>query len=183
LSPTRGPAIVTGASGGVGSIAIAILAKNGWHVTASTGRLHEADYLSSLGATEVIDRRELMAPTRHLAAERWIAGIDSVGSHTLANVLSMTRYGGAIAACGMVGGLDLPASVAPLILRGVSLLGIDSVACPRSTRLMAWARLASDLDRARLGSITTTVPFKDVVESSRELLAGRVRGRIVVNIG
>lgn len=182
LCPADGAAIVTGASGGVGSVAVALLAQAGWRVIASTGRPHEAAYLAGLGAADVIERGELATPARALAKERWAAGIDSVGSHTLATVLSMTRYGGAIAACGLAGGMDLPASVAPFILRGISLLGIDSVACSTPLRHTAWARLAGDLDRDRLASITTTIPFKNLPEVAPEILEGRVRGRIVVEI-
>ena len=150
-----GPAVVTGAAGGVGSVAIALLAKAGWSVIASTGRASEADYLKSLGASEIIERASLSGPGKPLAKERWAAGVDSVGSTTLANVLSQTRYGGAVAACGLAGGMDLPGSVAPFILRGVKLLGIDSVHCPLETRKAAWARLARDLDRAKLAEMTT----------------------------
>ncbi len=156
LKPSDGPVVVTGAAGGVGSVATALLAKAGWHVVASTGRAEEADYLKGLGAAEIIDRNELSAPGRPLGKERWIAGVDAVGSHTLANVLSMTTYGGAVAACGLAQGMDLPASVAPFILRGVALLGVDSVMCPKPRRLEAWARLASDLDRGKLATMTTT---------------------------
>jgi acrylyl-CoA reductase (NADPH) len=182
LQPADGPVIVTGAAGGVGSIAITLLAKAGWHVIASTGRAEEADYLEGLGAAEIIDRNELSSPGRPLGKERWIAGVDSVGSHTLANVLSMTRYGGAVTACGLAQGMDLPGSVAPFILRGVSLLGIDSVMCPKPRRLEAWARLATDLDRERLGRITSTIRLEDVIAAGTDILAGKVRGRLVVEI-
>src|ERR1700733_445626 len=147
LNPARGPVIVTGAAGGVGSVAVALLAKLGYTIAASTGRPEEADYLKGLGATEIVERKELTGPARPLGKERWAAGIDAVGSTTLANVLSMTRYGGAVAACGLAGGMDLPTSVAPFILRGVSLLGIDSVMCPLPLRKEAWHRLEKDLDR------------------------------------
>lgn len=183
LKPADGPVVVTGAAGGVGSVAVALLAKAGWHVVASTGRQEEAEYLKGLGASEIIDRAELSAPGRPLGKERWIAGIDAVGSHTLANVLSMTKYGGAVAACGLAQGMDLPASVAPFILRGVSLLGIDSVMCPKQRHLEAWARLASDLDRERLALMTTTIPLADVIETGRAIVDGKVRGRVVVEIG
>jgi acrylyl-CoA reductase (NADPH) len=182
LTPDRGPVIVTGASGGVGSVAIALLARAGWHVIASTGRVQESDYLKGLGAAEILDRAELSGPARPLGKERWAAGVDSVGSHTLANVLSMTRYGGAVAACGLAAGMDLPTSVAPFILRGVSLLGIDSVMAPKSLRLEAWKRLAQDLDHAKLASMTSTIPLDKVIEAGPEILAGKVRGRIVVEI-
>ena len=183
LTPSMGPAIVTGAAGGVGSIAIALLAKAGWRVIASTGRPQEADWLKALGAAEVIDRGELSAPGRPLGKERWAAGVDSVGSHTLANVLAQTSYGGAVAACGLAQGMDLPASVAPFILRGVSLLGIDSVMCPKPRRMAAWARLASDLDANKLASLATTIPFEAALDSARSILDGKIRGRVVVEIG
>ena len=183
VSPDMGPAVVTGAAGGVGSVAIALLAKAGWSVIASTGRPAEADYLKRLGAAEILDRNTLSAPAKPLAKERWAAGVDSVGSHTLANLLSQTRYRGAIAACGLAGGMDLPGSVAPFILRGVRLLGIDSVQCPMAPRLSAWARLARDLDRGLLASMTQTIPFDRVFEIGAAILKGEVRGRVVVEIG
>lgn len=182
VSPKSGPVVVTGAAGGVGSVATAILSKLGYHVIASTGRASEADYLKSLGAAEVIDRNELSAPAKPLARERWAGGVDSVGSTTLANLLSMTKYGGAIAACGLAGGMDLPSSVAPFILRGVCLLGIDSVMCPIDPRKAAWQRLASDLDRTKLSEITTEISLAEVPEWGAKILAGQVRGRIVVKI-
>ena len=182
LTPDRGPAVVTGAAGGVGSVAVAILKRNGWHVIASTGRRDEADYLSGLGAAEVIDRSELSQGGKPLAKERWAAGIDSVGSLTLANVLAATRYGGAVAACGLAGGMDLPASVAPFILRGVSLLGIDSVMALKGQRLEAWSRLARDLDHGKLQTMTRTIRFAEVIEAGREILEGKIRGRVVVEI-
>ena len=183
VKPADGPVVVTGAAGGVGSVAVALLAKAGWHVIASTGRAEEAEYLKGLGAAEIIDRAELSAPGRPLGKERWIAGVDAVGSHTLANVLSMTKYGGAVAACGLAQGMDLPASVAPFILRGVSLLGIDSVMCPKPRRLEAWARLASDLDRDRLALMSTRIPLTDVIDTARAIVDGKVRGRVVVEVG
>ena len=182
LTPKRGPVVVTGAAGGVGSVAIAVLSKLGYHVIASTGRMSEAAYLRDLGAAEVIDRGELSGPARPLAKERWAGGIDSVGSTTLANLLAMTKYRGAIAACGLAGGLDLPSSVAPFILRGVSLLGIDSVMCPIELRKAAWSRLASDLDRRKLAEITHEIGLDEVVAAGSKVLAGEVRGRIVVKI-
>ncbi len=182
LKPEAGPVVVTGAAGGVGSVAIAVLSKLGYHVIASTGRLSEAGYLKDLGATEVIDRNELSAPAKPLAKERWAAGIDSVGSTTLANLLSMTRYGGAVAACGLAAGMDLPSSVAPFILRGVSLLGIESVMCPIELRKTAWTRLTSDLDRAKLAEITQEIALDQVIDAGAKILAGEVRGRIVVKI-
>jgi acrylyl-CoA reductase (NADPH) len=183
LRPVDGPVVVTGAAGGVGSVAIALLAKAGWHVIASTGRAEQADYLKGLGAAEIIDRNELSGPGRPLGKERWIAGIDAVGSHTLANLLSMTRYGGAIAACGLAQGTDLSASVVPFILRGVSLFGIDSVMCPKPRRLEAWSRLAADLDREKLAAITSNISLAEVIPAGADILAGRVRGRLVVEIG
>ncbi|WP_439373803.1 MDR family oxidoreductase [Bradyrhizobium sp. PMVTL-01] len=182
LSPKSGPVVVTGAAGGVGSVATAVLSKLGYHVIASTGRAAEADYLKHLGAAEVIDRSELSAPAKPLAKERWAGGVDSVGSTTLANLLSMTKYGGAIAACGLAAGMDLPSSVAPFILRGVCLLGIDSVMCPIEPRKAAWQRLASDLDRTKLAEITQEISLDDVPGWGAKILAGQVRGRVVVKI-
>ena len=182
LSPKSGPVVVTGAAGGVGSVAIAVLSKLGYHVIASTGRMSEADYLKSLGAAEAIDRNELSGPAKPLAKERWAGGVDSVGSTTLANLLSMTKYGGAIAACGLAAGMDLPSSVAPFILRGVCLLGIDSVMCPIEQRKVAWHRLAADLDRGKLAEITHEIGLPDVVGQGAKILSGQVRGRIVVKI-
>jgi acrylyl-CoA reductase (NADPH) len=182
LSPKSGPMVVTGAAGGVGSVAIAVLAKLGYHVIASTGRQSEASYLKSLGAAEVIDRNELSGPAKPLAKERWAGGVDSVGSTTLANLLSMTKYGGAIAACGLAAGMDLPSSVAPFILRGACLLGIDSVMCPLAPRKAAWERLARDLDRSKLSEITHEIGLDQVIDWGPKILAGQVRGRIVVKI-
>jgi acrylyl-CoA reductase (NADPH) len=183
LAPARGPIIVTGAAGGVGSVAVALLAKLGYPVIASTGRPQEAAYLKGLGAGEIIERKELSGPPRPLAKERWAGGVDSVGSTTLANVLSMIRYGGAIAACGLAGGMDLPTSVAPFILRGVSLLGIDSVMCPLPLRQEAWKRLETDLDRSKLAAMTSEIGLGDVIEAGKRIAEGQVRGRIVVKIG
>ena len=182
LTAKHGPIIVTGAAGGVGSVATAVLSKLGYHVIASTGRMSEAGYLKDLGAAEVIDRSELSGPAKPLAKERWAGGIDSVGSTTLANVLSMTKYGGAVAACGLAAGMDLPTSVAPFILRGVCLLGIDSVMCPIERRKTAWSRLASDLDRGKLTEITHEIGLDEVIGAGAKILAGQVRGRIVVKI-
>ena len=182
LTPKDGPMVVTGAAGGVGSVAIAVLSKLGYHVIASTGRAAEADYLRGLGASEIIDRNELSGAAKPLAKERWAGGVDSVGSTTLANLLSMTKYRGAIAACGLAAGMDLPSSVAPFILRGVCLLGIDSVMCPLELRKQAWGRLASDLDRSKLAEITHEIGLDDVVAAGAKILAGQVRGRIVVKI-
>ena len=182
LEPARGPVVVTGAAGGVGSVAIAVLSKLGYRVIASTGRVSEAGYLKALGATEIIDRNELSVSAKPLAKERWAAGVDSVGSTTLANLLSMTKYRGAIAACGLAAGMDLPSSVAPFILRGVSLLGIDSVMCPIELREVAWKRLASDLESGKLVEITQEIGLDEIIEASGRILAGQVRGRIVVKI-
>jgi acrylyl-CoA reductase (NADPH) len=182
LRPTAGPALVTGAAGGVGSMAISFLASKGWTVIASTGRLRETDYLKSLGAAEVVDRATLSAPGRPLGKERWAAAVDSVGSTTLANVLAQTQYGGAVAACGLAGGMDLSATVAPFILRGVSLLGIESVNCPAPRRLEAWRRLAADLDRAKLAAMTETIPLNQVFDAGARIVKGETRGRLVVTI-
>ncbi len=183
VAPGRGPVVVTGAAGGVGSVAVAILAKLGYQVVASTGRSQEADYLKGLGAAEVIDRAELSGQARALGKERWAGGINSVGSTTLANLLSMTSYGGAVAACGLAGGMDLPGSVAPFILRAVSLLGIDSVMCPQPIRREAWKRLASDLDRGKLQAMTSEIALPEVLDAGGKIMEGRVRGRIVVKVG
>ncbi|MET0220617.1 MAG: MDR family oxidoreductase [Tardiphaga sp.] len=182
LTTASGPVVVTGAAGGVGSVATSVLSKLGYHVIASTGRPAEADYLKQLGAAEVIDRNGLSGPAKPLARERWAGGVDSVGSTTLANLLSMTKYGGAIAACGLAAGMDLPSSVAPFILRGVCLLGIDSVMCPIAVRKTAWARLAQDLDRSKLAEITREIGFDQVLGMGRDILAGQIRGRVVVKI-
>ncbi len=177
-----GPVIVTGAAGGVGSVAVSLLAKLGFHVIASTGRAAESDYLRSLGAAEIVDRNELSGPAKALAKERWAGGIDSVGSATLANLLSMTKYGGAIAACGLAGGMDLPSSVAPFILRGVCLLGIDSVMCPIGPRKAAWERLARGIDHNKLAEMTTEIGLSEVLGVAPKILEGQLRGRTVVKI-
>jgi acrylyl-CoA reductase (NADPH) len=182
LTPASGPVVVTGAAGGVGSVATSVLSKLGYHVIASTGRLAESDYLKHLGAAEVIDRNELSGTPKALAKERWAGGVDSVGSTTLANLLSMTKYGGAIAACGLAAGMDLPSSVAPFILRGVCLLGIDSVMCPVTARNAAWKRLAQDLDRSKLAEITQEIGFDQLLGAAAQILAGQIRGRLVVKI-
>jgi acrylyl-CoA reductase (NADPH) len=182
VAPRHGPVIVTGAAGGVGSVAVTLLAKLGFAVVASTGRPAEADYLKSLGAREIIERKELAGASKPLGPERWAGGIDTVGSTTLANVLSMTRYGGAIAACGLAGGMDLPATVAPFILRGVSLIGIDSVMCPSERRREAWKRLASDIDAGKLAMMTSEIDLAGVMDAGRRIVEGAVRGRIVVKI-
>ena len=183
LVPASGPIAVTGAAGGVGSVATAILSKRGFAVHAVTGRPQEADYLKGLGASEIVERKELAAPAKPLAKERWAGAVDAVGSTTLANLLSMTRYGGAVAACGLAGGMDLPTSVAPFILRGVCLYGIDSVMCPIDRRREAWKRLENDLDRQKLATMTREIVLSDVIGVAPEILSGQVRGRIVVRIG
>ncbi len=177
-----GEILVTGASGGVGSIAIAILSGWGYRVVASTGKLDEADYLKSLGAAEVLDRAALSAAGKPLQKERWAGVIDSVGSHTLVNAIAQVRYGGVVTACGLAQGLDFPASVAPFILRGVRLIGIDSVMAPRERRIAAWNRLASDLDTAKLDAITREITLADALAQAPEIIAGKVRGRLVVNV-
>lgn len=182
ITPDRGPVVVTGAAGGVGSVAVSILSKLGYHVVASTGRPAEADYLKELGAAEIISRDELSGPAKPLAKERWAGGVDAVGSHTLANVLSMTSYGGAVTACGLAQGMDLPASVAPFILRGVSLLGIDSVMAPRELRLEAWKRIGTDLDHAKLTALSTLMPFEGIINAAHDIVEGKVRGRLVVEM-
>ena len=182
IKPSDGDILVTGANGGVGSVAIALLGKLGYRVIASTGRLHEAEALKALGAAEVIDRAELSAPGKPLAKERWVGTVDTVGSHTLANVCAGTKYRGAVAACGLAQGMDFPASVAPFILRGVTLYGIDSVMAPKALREQAWARLAQDLDLAKLDSMVSEVPLSGAIAAGADILAGKVRGRLVVNV-
>jgi acrylyl-CoA reductase (NADPH) len=182
ITPDHGPIVVTGAAGGVGSVAIALLAGQGFQVIASTGRPDEASYLRDLGAAEIINRGELSAAGKPLAKERWAGGIDPVGSTTLANMLSMTKYGGAVAACGLAGGMDLPGSIAPFILRGVSLLGIDSVQCSPKLRNEAWRRLESELDRGKLEQMVHQIGLSEVIDLAGTILDGRVRGRIVVKI-
>lgn len=180
--PAKGPVLVTGAAGGVGSIAIALLSKLGHRVIAATGRTGEEAYLRQLGAAEVIDRSELNTDPRPLAKERWAAAVDAVGSRTLANVLSSTSYGGAVAACGLAQGMDLPTSVAPFILRGVTLAGIDSVQCPRERRIQAWERLARDLDLGKLSSTVSPAKLADVLALAPQILKGQIRGRVVVDV-
>lgn len=182
LTPARGDILVTGANGGVGSVAIALLSSLGYRVVASTGRPEEADYLRALGAAEVIDRHTLSEPGGPLGAERWAGAIDSVGSHTLANALAQTRYRGVVAACGLAQGVDLPATVLPFILRNVTLAGIDSVNAPQAVRLEAWSRLARDLDLEKLGRTTTIVGLADVPEVVARIFAGSVQGRTVVDV-
>ncbi len=182
ITPDRGPVVVTGANGGVGSVAISILAKLGYEVIASTGRMEEEAFLKGLGASEIIDRAELSEAGRPMGKERWAGGVDAVGSHTLANVLAQTKYGGAVAACGLAQGFDLPTTVMPFILRGVSLLGIDSVMAPKSVREEAWARLAKDLDQDKLASLTTEIGFEDLIQTAHDIIDGKVRGRVVATL-
>ena len=182
LAPGVGEVLVTGANGGVGSVAIALLARLGHRVIASTGRPQEADFLKALGAAEIVPREELSAPGKPLAKERWAAVVDSVGSHTLANACAATRYGGAVAACGLAQGMDFPGSVAPFILRGITLYGIDSVMAPLALRQQAWLRLARDLDAAKLESITREISLSESLAVAGDLLAGRVRGRVLVDV-
>ncbi len=182
VRPGDGEVLVTGASGGVGSIAVALLARAGFAVVASTGRPGEADYLRSLGAASVMDRAELSSPGKPLARERWAGVVDPLGSHTLVNACAATRYGGAVAACGLAQGMDFPGTVAPFILRGVTLYGVDSVRAPRSLRVETWERLARDLDRARLEALASEIGLEQAISAAPELLAGRVRGRLVVDV-
>jgi len=182
ITPDRGPVIVTGAAGGVGSVALAILARLGYSTIASTGRPEEEAYLRDLGASEIIHRDELSNPGKPLGKERWAAGVDAVGSHTLANVLAMTSENGAVAACGLAQGMDLPASVAPFILRGVTLLGINSVTAPKALRMEAWQRIATDLDLEKLAAMSETISLRDVIKAGEDIVAGKVRGRLVVAI-
>jgi acrylyl-CoA reductase (NADPH) len=183
VTPGSGPVLVTGAAGGVGSVAVAVLARLGYEVIASTGRREEEGFLRALGAAAVIDRSELSEPARPLGKERWAGAIDVAGSHTLANAISMTRLHGCVAACGLAQGMDLPTSVAPFILRGVTLAGIDSVMAPRAKRIAAWDRLARDLDKAKLAALTITRPMSEVLALAPEIVAGRVRGRVVLEVG
>lgn len=182
VQPSDGEILVTGAAGGVGSVAIAILAKLGYTVVAATGRTQDSDYLKRLGASEVIDRAPLASPGKPLGKERWAGAVDVVGSHVLANVCATTQYGGVVTACGLAAGMDFPATVAPFILRGVTLAGIDSVMCPRANRLIAWERLATDLDTAKLGAIGCEVGLAEAIPLASQLLNGEIRGRIVVDV-
>jgi acrylyl-CoA reductase (NADPH) len=183
MTPDSGTMVVTGASGGVGSVAVALLARLGWRVAAVTGRPEEADYLKSLGAYEIIDRAELAEPGKPLQSQRFAAGVDTVGSVTLANVLARTQFDGAVAACGNARGMDLPASVAPFILRGVTLLGVEAVRPRLALRREAWARLARDLDKETLSRMSETIPFSEALERAKQIVEGKVRGRVVVAIG
>ena len=182
IAADKGPIVVTGANGGVGSVAISLLSKLGYEVIASTGRTDEADFLKGLGAAEIMDRNELSEAGGPLGKERWAGGVDAVGSHTLANVIAQTKYGGAVAACGLAQGFDLPATVMPFILRGVSLLGIDSVMAATSLRKEAWSRLESDLDMAKLESLTTEIGFDDLMGAAKGIVDGKIRGRVVTTV-
>ncbi len=182
VSPEQGEILVTGATGGVGSVAIALLSKAGFTVAAATGKSSEADYLKGLGATTVLDRAEFADAGKPMQKERWAGVIDSVGSHTLANACAQTRYGGTVAACGLAQGMDFPASVAPFILRGVSLLGIESVMAPSAPRIAAWARLSRDLDASALDAIANEIALGEAIDAAGQLLEGKVRGRIVVDV-
>jgi acrylyl-CoA reductase (NADPH) len=182
VQPEDGEILVTGAAGGVGSVAISILSKLGYTVIASTGRPEEADYLKSLGASDIIDRNELSSPGRPMGKERWAGAVDTVGSHTLANICATMKYGGTVAACGLAQGMDLPASVAPFILRGVILHGVDSVYCPKEKRIEAWNRLASDLDTSHIDLITNEVPLSEAIATAEQILDGKIRGRTIVNV-
>ena len=183
VKPEHGEVLVTGANGGVGSFTIAILAKLGYQVVASTGRVAESDYLKQLGAARIIDRATLSEPGRPLAKEQWAAAVDSVGSHTLVNVCAGIKYRGTVAACGLAQGMDFPGSVAPFILRGVTLAGIDSVTRPQADRLEAWSRLATDLDTSLLPLISREIGLSEVIDIAPQLIAGQVRGRVVVDTG
>ena len=182
VRPDAGEVLVTGATGGVGSVAVALLASLGFRVVATTGKTAEADYLTTLGAAEILDRATLAAPGKPLQKERWAAVVDSVGSHTLANACASTRYGGTVAACGLAQGMDFPATVAPFILRGVALIGVDSVMAPKALREEAWSRLARDLDRAKLASIGRRIALAEAIGIAPQILAGSVRGRLVVDV-
>ncbi|NVK40737.1 MAG: oxidoreductase [Oceanospirillaceae bacterium] len=182
VTPEDGDILVTGANGGVGSFAVSLLAKLGYRVVASTGRPQEAEYLKALGASEIIDRSELSEPGKPLQKERWAGAIDSVGSHTLANVCAGTRYGGTVAACGLAQGMDLPATVAPFILRGVTLAGVDSVMCPKPQRMEAWHRLVPLLDVQALDAIANEISLDQAIDTAKDLLQGKVRGRVIVKV-
>jgi acrylyl-CoA reductase (NADPH) len=182
VTPDKGEIVVTGAGGGVGSVAVALLSKLGYAVVGVTGRPEERDYIKSLGATDVLERSTFAMPGKPLGRERWAGAVDVVGSHTLTNVCATTKYRGVVTACGLAGGMDFPATVAPFILRGVTLAGIDSVMCPRADRLVAWQRLATDLDIAKLGLIANEIGLTDVIPTATRLLDGRVRGRVIVDV-
>lgn len=182
VKPGDGEIVVTGAAGGVGSVAIAVLSKLGYSVVAVTGRPDDADYLKQLGAVEILDRSQFSAPGKPLSKERWAGAVDVVGSHTLANICASTRYRGVVTACGLAGGMDFPSTVAPFILRGVTLAGVDSVMCPRAERMIAWQRLGTDLDIDKLGAISRVVGLDEAIPLAHQLLAGSVRGRVVVDV-
>jgi acrylyl-CoA reductase (NADPH) len=182
VAPGSGPILVTGAAGGVGSVAVAVLTKLGYEVAASTGRPEEADFLRGLGATEILNRADFSGPAKPLGRERFAGVVDVAGSHTLANAISQTKYGGCVAACGLAQGMDLPGSVAPFILRGVTLAGIDSVMAPKPKRIAAWNRLAAGLDREKLDALTVTRPLADVIALAPQIVAGKVRGRVVLTV-
>lgn len=182
VTPAHGEILVTGAAGGVGSVAIAVLAKLGYTVVAVSGRTEEADYLKRLGASEVLSRAEFATPGKPLGKERWAGAVDVVGSHTLANVCATTKYRGVVTACGLAGGMDFPATVAPFILRGVTLAGIDSVMCPRADRLEAWRRLGSDLDISKLETISTEISLAEAIPAASKLINGEIRGRVIVDV-
>ena len=182
VTPDQGEILVTGAAGGVGSVAVAVLSRLGYTVVGVRGRPEESDYIKNLGATEVLDRSAFSSPGKPLARERWAGAVDVVGSHTLANVCATTNYRGVVTACGLAGGMDFPATVAPFILRGVTLVGIDSVMCPRPDRLVAWQRLGTDLDISKLSLITNEIGLDEVIPTATKLLDGQVRGRVVVDV-
>ncbi len=182
VTPDKGPVLVTGAAGGVGSVAVSVLAKRGYHVIAATGRVEEEGFLKSLGAKEIMDRNELSNRARPLDKERWAGAVDVAGSHTLANVIAMTQYGGTVAACGLAHGMDLSTTVMPFILRSVTLAGVDSVMAPKEKREAAWAHLAEELDREKLAEITVTKPLDAVTELAPEIIAGKIRGRVVLEV-
>lgn len=182
VTPAHGEILVSGAAGGVGSVATAVLAKLGYTVVAVSGRTEEADYLKRLGASEVLNRSEFSSPGKPLGKERWAGAVDVVGSHTLANICATTKYRGVVTACGLAGGMDFPATVAPFILRGVTLAGIDSVMCPRPERLEAWRRLGTDLDVSKLEMISTEISLADVIPTASKLVKGEIRGRVIVDV-
>ena len=182
VTPDKGEILVTGAAGGVGSVAVAVLSKLGYTVVGVSGRPEESDYIKNLGATEVLERAAFSSPGKPLARERWAGAVDVVGSHTLANVCATSKYRGVVTACGLAGGMDFPATVAPFILRGVTLAGIDSVMCPRPDRLVAWQRLGTDLDISKLDLITNEIGLADVIPMAGKLMDGKVRGRVVVDV-
>lgn len=182
VTPDKGDILVTGAAGGVGSVAVSVLSKLGYRVVALTGRPEESEYVTNLGASEIIDRSELSEPGKPLAKERWAGVVDVVGTHVLANACAGTKYGGVVTACGLAGGMDFPATVAPFILRGVSLIGVDSVMCPKYKRLEAWERLGQDLDLSKLGTIANVISLNEAIDTAQDLLDGKVRGRVIVDV-